>query len=276
MLKLDRQRAQYALGVAATTAGGLVGSFGTHAKPFHAGRAAMDGIMAGELAAEGFVAATHLFELEKGWLDAFIQNREVDVPPLDFDARWEILRNGYKPFASCRGTHASAEAAHKLAPLLAGKKVKRVRTRVHPNALITCSKPSPTTPLEGKFSVQFCIAMGLRGHRLKATDFSAEHLSDTAIMEIVPTVEVEGVDGQPQHEAHLDVYLESGEHLTADTTLFLGHPDNPMSWDDMRSKFDGLVTPVIGEARSGALYDALRRFDDAGALKEVTQLLEPA
>lgn len=32
-------------------------------KPFHAGKAAMDGILAAQLAADGFVAATHLSEL---------------------------------------------------------------------------------------------------------------------------------------------------------------------------------------------------------------------
>ena len=32
-------------------------------KPFHAGKAAMDGILAAQLAGDGFVAATHLYEL---------------------------------------------------------------------------------------------------------------------------------------------------------------------------------------------------------------------
>lgn len=274
LLKLDTQRVEYALGVAATTAAGLVGSFGTHAKPFHAGKAAMDGIMAAELAAEGFVAATHLFELEKGLLDSFIQNREVDVPPLDFDERWEILRNGYKPFASCRATHASSEAAHRLAPLVTGKKVKRIRARVHPNALITAAKSDPRTPLEGKFSVPFCIAMSLRGSRLKASDFNPSRFSDRDVMDIVPTVELEGVDGQPQHEAHLDVWLESGEHLSADTALFLGHPDNPMTWEDTRAKFEGLVEPVLGASATATLYERLRGFDRPGALREVVSLLD--
>jgi 2-methylcitrate dehydratase PrpD len=273
LLKLDRQRVAYALGAAATMSAGLVGSFGTHAKPFHAGKAAMDGITAAQLAAEGFVAATHLFELEKGMLDSFIQNREVEVPPLDFEDRWEILRNGYKPFASCRATHASSEAAHTLATLIAGKTVKRVRAQVHPNALITAAKRSPRTPLEGKFSVPFCVALSLRGYRLKASDFSEERLRDASVMDIVPTVEMEGVEGQPQHEAHLDVYLESGEHLHADTTLFLGHPDNPMTWDDTHAKFQGLVEPMLGAEKAGVLYENLRRFEEPGTLGSVMALL---
>jgi len=241
LMKLDRQRVEHAMGIAATTASGLAGSFGTYSKPFHAGKAAMDGILSAQLAAEGFVAATHLQELEKGWFDSFIQDRRVEVPQLDFDARWEILRNGYKPFASCRATHASSEAAHKLAPLIADRKVKRVRALVHPSAMITASKMVPKTPLEGKFSVPFCIALSLRGHRLKASDFSAARLVDASIMDIVPTVEVQPVDGQPQYEAHLDVWLEDGEHLHADTPLFLEQPG-------MLAKVAALVSNTAGRA----------------------------
>jgi len=72
------------------------------------------------------------------------------------------------------------------------------------------------------------VAMSLRGYRLKASDSDEARFSDRSVMDIVPTVELQAVEGQQQHEAHLDVYLDSGEHLHADTQVFLGHPDNPM------------------------------------------------
>src|SRR5207302_8049801 len=43
LLRLDAERALHALGAAATQTGGLTGPFGTMAKPFHAGKAAMEG-----------------------------------------------------------------------------------------------------------------------------------------------------------------------------------------------------------------------------------------
>ena len=64
-----------ALGAAATQTGGLTASFGTMAKPFHAGRAAMDGIVAAQLAAAGFTAATGLFEPGGGLDNALVQDR---------------------------------------------------------------------------------------------------------------------------------------------------------------------------------------------------------
>ena len=273
MLGLGEQQVAHALGIAATTAGGLVGSFGTDSKPFHAGKAAMDGILAAQLAAEGFEAATHLYELRGGLLDAFIQDRAVEVPPLNFDAKWELPGNGFKPFACCRATQASTQAARTLAARVAGKRVTRVHAKVHPNALVTAGKRNPRTPLEGKFSVPFCIALGLRGYRAVATDFVDATMRDAAVMDIVPVVELEAIHGQAPHSAHLDVYLEGGEHLHADTDIVIGHPDNPMSWDDLYVKFEGLVEPVLGGDKAQALFECLQHFDRAGSLAEALPLL---
>jgi 2-methylcitrate dehydratase PrpD len=273
---LDEEKVEYAMGVAATTAGGLVGSFGTHGKPFHAGKAGMDGILAAQLAANGFVAAKQLYELDKGILDVFIQNKEVEVPPMDLGAHWELLNNGFKPFACCRATHASTQAARTLAERVKGRKIAKVHAKVHPNALVTAGKLAPRTPLEGKFSVPFCISLGLRGYRAVSTDFTDATMQDAAVMEIVPVVQLEAIQGQAPHSAHLDVYMADGEHLHADTDIVVGHPENPMSWDDLFSKFRGLAEPYLGAAKTEELYTCLLGFDKPGSLAKASALLDGA
>ena len=273
LMRLDLQKIEYALGIAATTAGGLIGSFGTHAKPFHGGKAAMDGILAAQLAAHGFESATHLLETEKGLLDAIIQDRAVEVPPLDFDARWEILRNGFKPYASCRGTHASIQTARKLAPRLVGKTITRVHAKVHPNAMVAAGKMNPRTPLECKFSVPFCIALGLRGYRVVATDFTDAAFLDESVTQLLPRIEIEVVQDQAQYAAHMDVYLEDGACLHEDTAIVLGHADNPMSEADFRAKFEGLVEPVLGLPKTSELYALLDNFEHAGNFDKVMSLV---
>lgn len=273
LMRLPVERIAHALGNSATTMGGLVGSFGTHGKPFHAGKAAMDGILAAQLASEGHIAATHLFELEKGWLDAFLQDRKVDVPPLDW-TQWEILSNGFKAFASCRATHPSTQTARSLAEKVGGRKVVRVEAKVHPNALVTAGKTAPRTPLEGKFSVPFCISMGLRGYSVVDTDFKDEVMRDRSVMDIVPVVKMTAVEGQAPHSASMDVYLEDGETLHAETPIMRGHPDNPLSWDDLRAKFQGLVEPVVGKDRTEQLFQAARAFGAPGSMQRLSALLE--
>lgn len=273
MLGHDEQTVAYALGIAATTAGGLVGSFGTDSKPFHAGKAAMDGILSAQLAENGFVSATQLYELEKGLLDAFIQNREVEVPPLDFDEKWELLDNGFKPFAACRATQPSTQTARKLADRVKDRKIAKVHARVHPNALVTAGKLNPQTPLEGKFSVPFCISLGLRGYRAVYTDFTDATMQDRAVMDLVPLVELEAVEGQAPHSAYLDVFLDDGEVLHEQTDIVLGHPENPMGWDDLLVKFQGLVEPMLGAGKTQTLYECIRGFEAPGSLTKFATLV---
>jgi len=275
LMRLTPQQIEYAIGAAATTAGGLVGSFGTHAKPFHGGKAAMDGILAAELAQADFQSSTKLLELEKGLYEVFIQtqDRKVDIPPMDF-SYWEIKRNGFKPYAACRATHASIQSSRKLTAQVAGRKITKVHVKVHPNVAIVANNPNPQTPLAHKFSVRYCVAMGLTGYRLVASDFNAKLLQDKKLKEIAAVTEVEVVPDQPQYEAHLTVHVEGeAQSLHADTMVVLGHADNPMSEDEVWGKFDGLVSPVIGADKARALYDLLKHFEAPGNLNKIISLV---
>jgi 2-methylcitrate dehydratase PrpD len=276
LMRLDQAQISNALGIAATTAGGLLGSFGTHGKPFHAGKAAMDGIMAADLAAEGFLASPALFEVgrKNGLFSSFIQTENPEIPPLDFDDHWEILNNAFKLFASCRGTHPSAQAAQSVAAQIRGRTIKRVRAQVHPNALVAAGNTDPKTPLEGKFSLAFCIALGLRGYHLLPTDFADATMQDRSVMELVPLITCEAVADQPNYSAHLEIIFEDDSLLRADTEVVIGHRLNPVSWDDLRRKFDGLVEPVLGVERTGELFDVAKAFDEKpGSLARITDLL---
>src|SRR5881398_522060 len=101
--------------VAAAPTAGLTASFGTMAKPFHAGKAAMDGVVAAQLAASGFEAATGLFEPGGGLDNALVQDRTVAISAVDL-AGWRILENSFKPYAACHLTHPAVDAARALAP----------------------------------------------------------------------------------------------------------------------------------------------------------------
>jgi len=272
LLGLDEARAAHALGVAATTVGGLNASFGTMSKPFHAGKAAMDGILAAQLAAEGFEAATHLLDADNGLAGALIQDRSTSMQPVQFTEGWEVLRNEFKPYACCRAAHPVLDAARALAPRIAGREVARVRSWLHQGALVLAGKTDPRTPLEGKFSTAYCIALGLRGHAAVATDFTEERLRDPAVMDIVPRVTCQETPDLERYEARLEVELADGETLHGETAIVLGHPDNPMSWDDLETKFVGVAGPVLG-SDTRPLLAALRDFDRPGALAEVLALV---
>src|SRR6218665_3739125 len=65
--RLSEDQTAHALGLAATQAAGLKSMFGTMAKPLHAGKAAMNGLMATQLALRGFSANDCGIECPQGF-----------------------------------------------------------------------------------------------------------------------------------------------------------------------------------------------------------------
>ncbi len=273
MLGLDEQQAAHALGLAATQAAGLTGSFGTMAKPFHAGKAAMDGVLSAQLSAHGFEAAPGLLDTEAGLAGTLIQDRSHRIGPLEFSGGWELTRNTFKPYASCLLTHPAIDAARRLAGEVGGSDVREVRVLVHPLAPEVAGKPAPRTALEAKFSLAYCVAIGLRGYGAQAQDFSLERLNDPAVRALLKRIRVQAHPAIGKTSARMEVELADGRKVQAEVPVALGNPENPMSWDAMEAKFMSLVEPVLAE-RARPLWSALRRFDQPGAFAEALALVE--
>lgn len=74
LLNLDVGTIVNALGIAGTSGGGLRNVFGTMSKPYHAGKAAMDGLMACFLAQKGLDSSADIFDGKHGFFELFTEN----------------------------------------------------------------------------------------------------------------------------------------------------------------------------------------------------------
>lgn len=272
LMGLDEEGIRNALGAAATQGAGLTGSFGTMAKPFHAGKAAMNGVLAAELAKEGFEAAHNLIEPEGGFGQAFIQDGKVSPKLLDFDGSMEITRNTLKPYASCLLTHPVIDAARALSATVAPDDIAEIVVDVTPTCIQLAGKPQPQSGLEGKFSTAYCAALGLTGHMVTALDFAEDRVQDPALRTLIDKVTLNPVPGMKMTAAKLTLRLADGTEIGHDTPLALGNPGNPMNWDDMRGKFMPLAEPVLGD-KAQTLYDLLCGFGDGERMKELREIV---
>lgn len=275
LMQLDQSGLVNALGAAATQTSGLTASFGTMSKPFHAGKAAFNGILAAELAAQGFVAKADLLEPQGALATSLVQDKTVSLQQLDFSDGWEITRNTFKPYASCLLTHPTIDAARRLAAVVNGKEIADVEVDLHPMCVQLASKAAPQTGLEGKFSVQYCTALGLSGHSVTAGDFTPTQVHRSTLQRLTGRVRLNAVDDIDMRSAHLYVTLADGAKLEAHTDVALGNPENPMRWDEMRRKFLALVEPLLG-ANALELFDLLRAFGSERSLERVNKMVMQA
>lgn len=277
LLRLNADQVRNAFGLMATTAAGLIGSLGTMSKPFHAGKAAMDGILSAQLAANGFEAKTDLLDNEPGLASTFVQDKAIAFPEPDLTPGYQLKRNAFKPYACCKGTHPTLDAARSLADAVGDDAVEAVTLTVNPMHKRIAGKQNPATPLAAKFSVSYCAAIGLTGHNGLPGDFSDERLANERVMGIENCVSVETDEAIGHNQVEIAVAMGDGRQLEARTECARGNPDNPLSWEDLEAKFRGVTEPVLGAA-SGELFATLRHFEKPGSIAAFDGLVaaEPA
>lgn len=271
LLGLDAQRARHALAAAATQISGLTLSFGTMAKPFHAGKAAMDGVLSAELAARGFTGAPAL--LEPGGIDrAYIQDGSITVKSADF-SDWRILANSFKPYAACHLVHPAVDAARQTG--VSPDQIAAARVKVSPLCMkITGGADgAPKTPLAAKFDLRYCIALGFHGHTVSAGDFRDPWTADTGALDTARHIQAEAGHDVGIAAARLEVRTRDGRSIVTDIPVAKGHPGNPMRWEDMRDKMGGLVAAELGTATEDLLA-ATRHFGDGSALPRIVALID--
>jgi len=272
LLGLDARRLAHALGIAGTQAAGLTQSFGTMAKPLHPGKAAMNGLLAALLAREDFTGATAMLDAPEGLAGTFLGVTDVTRAAEDFGKRWELSQNSTKYYAACHLTHATIDAGRAIrgrAPFDPGA-IESVRCRVTPLTLKAADQREPRTPLEAKFSVRFCAAMGLLRGDAGEAEFTPASLADPAVARVMARVTPEGDDSLTIPAAHMTVRLADGRVIEERISAARGTPDNPGTRDDLEAKFRRLAETVLPAPRVDELTAALRGLATA---KDVAGIL---
>jgi len=270
LLDLDAQQAGHALGLAATQAGGLTASFGTMAKPLHAGKAAMDGILAAELAAAGYEGATGVLDVDSALLRTLRQDATAQLQIQPFEAGWEIRRNSFKPYAACQLAHSVIDAARQARPKLAGRRVRRMQARVHPLAVKIAGIAQARTPTEGRFSIGYCTALGLHGYPVTTQDFAPQRLAQPELQALSQRMTLVADEAFSRTSARLEIEFEDGSGLSELVEHAFGSIGNPMGWPELEAKFLALVS--LGTPHAPRLLALLRGFGAGRSLQALFDL----
>ncbi len=244
-MSLDQPHVLHALGIAASEAAGLRENFGTMTKPFHAGRAAESGVVAAEFAALGWTANEHILEAPRGffraagggWDPASIMGR--------LGSPWTFVSPGIsiKPSPSGSLSHPGIGEMLRLIRehKITADQVASVDVGTNknmPNALIY---HQPKDNLQGKFSMEFCIAAALLYGKVGLAEFTTEVVNRPAVQELIsrvhfgvnPVAEAAGYD---KMTTIIDVHMKDGRIISGRADFAKGSPANPMSFDEVAAK----------------------------------------
>lgn len=275
LMGLDADQTATALGLAGAQAAGMKSMFGTMAKPFHAGKAASNGLLAARLAARGFSSNAQVLETEQGFLAT--QTRH-DIRDLDETTPGaHIQKNLFKYHAACYLTHSSIEALGALRDeqKLVPDDVESVDLHVPEGHLGVCNIVEPSTGLEAKFSLRQCAAFALHGCDTAQLETYSD--ANTTREDLVRTRGLVNVIGDypPSTAARAEITLRSGELL--EKTIDVGVPATDLDAQEKRlaTKFESLVVPLIGAGRTGSLRERILDFETLPDVSPILSLCGP-
>lgn len=271
LLGLDAQQLNWALGIASTQAGGLREMFGTMCKPFHPGRASQNGLTAAFLAARGFTSSEASIEAPRGFANVLSDN--YDLTPLTeaLGESYEVMRNSYKPFACGVVIHPAIDACIRLRRdhAIAPADIERVELSVHPLVLELTGKTSPSTGLEGKFSVFHSAAIALIRGVAGASEYTDEVVASAEVTALRDRVSATVEEGIGEDACRLAITLRDGRVFETRVDHAIGSLECPMTNDELESKFRDQANGVPTRASADDLIRMcweIDRSDDAAAL----------
>jgi len=274
MLGLTDQQLAVAFGIAATQAAGLKANFGTMCKPLHAGTASEHGLRAARLAARGFTARGDSLECDQGFASSQSDHLEVDAALGEPPQGWHLRNNLFKYHAACYLTHAPIECARevRLKSNFPPERVKKILLRIDAGADKVCNIESPKTGLEAKFSLRQTVAMALTGVDTANLDtYSDAVTQEPKIRALRDKMAIEFKPRWAQSVAEMAIELDDG-------TMLETRHDSGIPWSDvakqrqaLETKFDSLVTPILGPAGARRLHDTIDRIDSLGDVGELAR-----
>lgn len=243
------------------------------------GWAAMGGVVAADLAERGFLGSRDVFDGPTGfWRMAGSDNFDESVlrTPLK---EWHAVRDvSFKPYSSCRWTHATADCIIELRENgLEPDAVDSITVNTFHEAANLNSVPE--TVFEAQFSLPFVAAVAFSGYEPGFDWLSQERIDDPEVRALMERVQVNAdaemsrwyeTDGQMA--AAVTVKMENGDEHVAGTAYPRGHPEKPIGPSAIEQKFRRLATPVIGESATKQLSDVV---DDLAGDNEISELTGP-
>src|SRR5687767_4126677 len=247
LLQLTEEQTAYAFGIAASEASGFQEQFGTHCKPFHAGRANEIGVRAALLAKGGFTSAKSAFEGKVGFLQ--LVATKFDLGKIaNFGRPWGILEETFgrginiKAHPVCASALGAVEGMQSLMQThgIKAEDVELIECGVRPHSLNILMYHEPRTGLEAKFSAEYWPAITLLAGRLGLREVTDEVVAQPEVQALVkkvkvypdPTIQVSTA------RVNIKVTLKNGQAYTEAYYPAKGATDNPLTQQELLDKFN--------------------------------------
>lgn len=217
-------------------------------KPYNTARAAYDGVLAAQFGKLALPSPDDILGGKRGFLAAL-----TDTPKPEFltdfsEDAYGIEGIYQKVHAACRHCHPAIDAILDMRNDLSLKPEQIEKIEVHTYKLAVGSHDH--TEIRGissaKLSTPYAVALAIVKGSCGYADYNEENLNDYWIKNLtrkVSVIEDENLTVQSPavRGARVTIYLKDGKEYEASCLYPKGEPENPLTQEELESKFRGLA-----------------------------------
>ncbi|MEE8357473.1 MAG: MmgE/PrpD family protein [Anaerolineales bacterium] len=284
-LSLDQMIA--AVGISGSshfTLGGVVAGHLTNMKNTADPLAAQAGVLAALMAREGYEGPVEVIEGKEGLFEV-VNNVEWQPEWLlkGLGEEFMITQCSYKAFPTEALTHQPISAALQVCQEqnLTAEDISEILVETTTRGADILSDPSkyqPTTKETADHSLPYVIAAAVADGNVLPDSFSDEKLKDPRIWDLLGKIKVVAdpeIDAMfpGVKRARVSITSNAGETHTAQVDHAKGSPKNPMTDEDIVSKFRANAEGVLNPTQQEKVIDLTWRFDELEEIGEYMKLL---
>jgi len=235
---------------------------GSELKPYNVAKTALLALTALQLGKAGFKGHPDPLGGSRGFFKMMTGNREAACKSMLLNGTYAIEKTYTKPYASCRYTHPSVEAAIHLRDLVKPEDVTKIEIKTYDLAVSGHDHTEIRGSYSAKMSIPYATAAGLLYGKAGLQEFSEEAVKDDMILAMTRKVHV-SADASlsaafPGIQAAI-VTIHTKNGVYEDRVDFpKGEPENPLTDAEFFSRYQGLMDYAgADQACSQAVFDAV-------------------
>lgn len=266
LMNLSPTQIAWAMGIAASQAGGFRSLSRSMCFSLMAGQAAQSGLKAALLAQQNFTSADDGFGTKNGFVESYATTGNLTAFSGDLGTRFEILANTFKPYPCGVVIHPAIDAVLDLLRdrLFAAADVDHVDLAVNPTSVALTDLQNPKDSSEAQSSLQHWVAAALHDQAAGVRQSRMDKLSHPDIVRLRNGVRVVADETQRRESAKLTVHLRNGEVLEQVVEKCRGSAQRPMTDQEIEDKFRTQCEDRVAKADADTIAQAVWTLTEVG------------
>ena len=279
MLDFTEETRFQALAAACVSASGMlmVLDDGSELKPYNVAKSSLLAATSLQLAQAGFKGHPDPIGHSRGFLKMMTGRDDVELKSTLLNGTYAIQKSYTKPYASCRYTHPSVEAAINLRNQygIKSEDVERIDIRTYSLAVAGHDHTEIPGSYSAKMSIPYSTAVGLIFGKAGLQEFSEEKVQDPEILALAQKVHVsadEKLSAAFPAKQTAVVSIQTKEQFVEQVDFPKGEPENPLTDEEFRTRYDGLMAYAgVNTTFSAQVFDMV--YQDGAKASDILQLL---